>query len=75
MCETLYPDAFEHSLRISDRVEGESDLFQALSRLSPSLDHGCNEGLKALTCHYLHPPCTDEGIYKYGVPIACSGIM
>ena len=62
MCETLYPDAFGHSLRIPDRVEGESDLFQAFSRLSPPLDHACNDGLKIVACHYLHPPCTDEGI-------------
>ena len=66
VCQTLYPDTFEHSLYIPGRISSESEFFQVLSRLSPSLDPACTERLKMVLCHYLHPPCTDEGrVYNH----------
>ena len=61
VCLTLYPDTFQHYLHIPGQMESASDLLQASSRLFSSLDHTCNKGLGLLVCHYLYPPCTDDG--------------
>ena len=57
----MFPDVFQHSIRIPARLSSESGLFQDLSTISPSLDPVCNEGLMLLVCNYLHPPCTKKG--------------
>ena len=61
VCQTLYPAIFQHYLHIPGRIDSVDDLTQASSSLSSSLDHACNKGLGLLVCHYLYPPCTDDG--------------
>ena len=64
-CQRMFPDVFQHSIRIPARLSSVSGLFQDLSTIFQSLDPACNVGVMLLVCHYLHPPCTVESMERF----------